>query len=334
MGMLKLIEWKDQDKDVIVHRYDFDNDYITRGSKLTVRESQAVVFCDKGKMADVFLPGFYTLNTDNVPLLTKIMSWKYGFQSPFKSDVYFVNTKQFTNQKWGTSNPILIKDAEFGVVRVRAFGTYSFKVKDPYIFMSELSSTNSTFTTKDITDYLRSQIVTRISDIMGEAKISVTEMTANLIEMGELVQRELQPSFAKIGVMLCSFNFENVSLPETIEKAIDESASLGILGKNMNVYMQKAQAEAMINVAKNPGMAGTTMGAGIGMGLGMNMGNMFNNMSGQASGQIKCPTCGKYVVAGSNFCSECGGKIIASCSKCGKTLTPGSKFCPDCGTRV
>ena len=149
MGILKLIEWKDASADTIVYRLDIGKDYITRGSKLTVRESQACVFCHKGKMTDVFLPGFYTLDTDNVPLLTKLMSWKYGFESPFKSDVFFVNTRQFTNQRWGTKNPIIIRDADYGAVRVRAFGTFAFKVSDAYLFMKELSGTVPSYRTSD-----------------------------------------------------------------------------------------------------------------------------------------------------------------------------------------
>ena len=222
MGMLKLIEWKDNSKDTIVYKIDMKKDYITRGSKLTVRESQAAVFCHKGKMADVFLPGFYTLDTDNVPLLTKLMSWKYGFESPFKSDVYFVNTKQFTNMKWGTQNPILIRDADYGAVRVRAYGTYSFKVSDPYVFMSELSGTNSSFSTYDITEWLRSMVVTHTSDIIGESKIPVLDMAGNLVELGKMLKERLTEELNGIGVEICTFNFENFSMPEALEKAPDE----------------------------------------------------------------------------------------------------------------
>jgi membrane protease subunit (stomatin/prohibitin family) len=347
MGMLKLIEWKDDTRDTIVHKIDMKRDYITKGSKLTVRESQAAVFCDKGRMADVFLPGFYTLDTQNVPLLTHLMSWKYGFESPFKSDVYFVNTKQFTNQKWGTLNPIIIRDADYGAVRVRAFGTYAFKVDDPYVFLSELSGTNSSFATEDITEWLKSSIVTHVSDIIGESKIPILDMAGNLVELGGIVSEQLSAVLKKIGVTLCGFNFENFSMPEALEKALDESASLGILGKNMNTYVMKASADAMRAAASNPGTAGTTMGAGIGMGMGMNMGSMFgkmanmnnfnnnaNNAGASADDTIKCPSCGASIRAGTKFCPECGVPIITQCPKCGTKVKPGTKFCPECGEKL
>ena len=348
MGILKLIDWTDDTKNTIVHKIDLEksNDTINKGSKLTVREGQAAVFCHKGKMADVFLPGFYTLSTDNVPVLTKLMSWKYGFERPFKSDIYFVNTRQFTDQKWGTMNPIIVRDADYGAVRIRAFGTYAFRVTDPYVFLTEITGTMSTFFTQDITDWLKSIVVTRISDVIGECKIPVLDMASNLVEMGDMVRTQLGPTFEKIGLELTAFNFVNFSLPEALEKALDESTSLGILGKNMNVYMQKAQADALINASKNPGTGGVMnagMGAGMGLGMGGAMGNMFagmaNNMGGAnanaGAGGSTCPKCGAHVRAGAKFCPECGAKIGSeTCPKCGATVRAGAKFCPECGTKL
>lgn len=338
MGILKIIECKNLTRDNIIARINMEGDYITKGSVLVVREGQAAVFCDKGRMADVFLPGQYKLDTNNVPLLTKLMSWKYGFESPFKSDIYFVNTMLFTNMKWGTQNPIIIRDADYGAVRVRAYGTYSFKVDDPFVFLTELSGAHSSFAARDITDWLRSMVVTRISDIVGESKIPILDMAGNLVELGEMVMKQLKESFSKIGLSLAGFNFENFSMPEALEKALDESTSLGILGKNMNVYMQKAQADALREAAKNPGMAGTTMGAGLGMGLGMNMGNMFGKMSNfdaaPAAATIPCPGCKKEISATSKFCPECGTAIKTQCPKCGTKFKPGTKFCPECGEKI
>lgn len=352
MGMLKVIEWKDDSHDTLVYKIDLKKDYITKGSVLTVRESQAAVFCDKGRMADVFLPGYYKLSTDNVPILTKLMSWKYGFESPFKSDVYFVNTKQFTGSKWGTSNPVIIRDAEYGAVRVRAYGTYSYKVDDPYVFLTELSGTNSTFKTNDINDWLRSIVVTRVSDIIGESKIPVLDMAGNLVEFGDTVKQQLGESFKEIGLQLTRFNFENFSMPAELEKALDESTSLGILGKNMNLYMQKAQADAMREAAKNPG-AGSTMGAGMGVGMGMSMGammgNMYNNINNNNNNQnnngnggngtntgksVFCTNCGAAIAASAKFCPECGAKVSSVCPKCGAQVRAGSKFCPECGEKL
>ncbi len=343
MGMLKIIEWKDDSRDTIVNRIDLKKDYITRGSKVTVREGQACVFCHKGKMADVFLPGMYTLGTDNVPLLTKLMSWKYGFESPFKSDVYFVNTTQFTGEKWGTKNPIIIRDADYGAVRIRAFGTYSFKVDDPYVFLTEISGSVSSFRMSEITEYLRSMVVTRISDIIGESKVPVLDMAGNLVEFGEAVEQQLDKTFKEIGLTITKFNFENFSLPEALEKALDESTSLGILGKNMNVYTQKAQADALVNASKNTGAAGGIMGAGIGMGMGVGMGNMFMNMASgnQAqNGATKssasvCGKCGAAIPQGTKFCPECGAPAGRACPKCGATVkASGAKFCPECGASL
>ena len=344
MGILKLIEWKDDSRDTIVYRVDMKNDYITKGSKLTVREGQAAVFCHKGKMADVFLPGFYTLDTDNVPLLTKLMSWKYGFESPFKSDVFFVSTRQFTGEKWGTLNPVIVRDADYGAVRVRAYGTYSFRVDDPYVFMTELSGTGARYGTRDITDFLRSMLVTRVTDIVGESKVPVLDMAGNLVEFGGMVEEQIKPDFKRMGLELVKFNFENFSMPEALEKALDESASLGILGKNMHVYMQKAQADALKDAAKNPGMAGATMGAGMGVGMGAAFGNMFANMNAQnaqgaqgagGADTVTCPKCGAKMPAKAKFCPECGTPNGTSCPKCGAVVrAKNAKFCPECGASL
>lgn len=341
MGMLKNIEWKDNTRNTLVYKIDLKKDYITKGSVLTVREGQAAIFCDKGRMADVFLPGYYTLSTDNIPVLTKLMSWKYGFESPFKSDVYFVNTTQFTNEKWGTTNPIIIRDADFGAVRVRGYGSYSFKVDDPYVFMTELSGSHTSYKTGEITSFLRSMVVTGISDIIGECKIPILDMAGNLMELSQIVEKNLDPVFKKIGLTITKFNFENFSMPETLEKALDESTSLGILNKNMNTYMQKAQADAMLNASKNPGMAGSTMGAAMGAGMGFGMGNLFSKGFGSAAAPtqsnetgVKCKSCGVNMAPGAKFCPECGKPVGIQCPKCKKVVADGVKFCPECGASM
>ncbi len=346
MGILKIIDWMDDSRDTIVHKIDLEksNDSVNKGSKLVVKEGQAAVFCHKGKMADVFLPGTYTMETDNIPVLTKLMSWKYGFEKPFKSDIYFVNTRQFTNMKWGTLNPIIVRDADYGAVRIRAFGTYAFKVDDPYVFLTEITGACSSFRTYDITEWLKSMVVTRISDIIGECKIPVLDMASNLVEMGDMVKTQLGDSFKAIGLELTGFNFVNFSLPEALEKALDESTSLGILGKNMNVYMQKAQADALVNASKNTGTAGSAMGAGMGLGMGAAMGNMFgamganmnaaHNAAAQDVNKVACPKCGAAVKAGAKFCPECGAAMGHVCPKCGAAVRANAKFCPECGTSL
>lgn len=346
MALLKVIEWVDNSPDVLVHKVDMAKNVINRGSALTVRESQVAIFCDKGRMADVFLPGYYKLDTDSLPIITKLLSWKYGFQTPYKSDVYFVNTRQFTNQKWGTSNPIMIRDKDYGAVRVRGFGTYSFRVKDAFVFMTELSGTHSTFRTQDITDYIRSILVMGISDAIGECGIPVLDMAGNLIELSAIVKKSLGGRFETMGLELCAFNFESFSMPQELEKALDEMTKLGMMRKNIDVYTQLAQADALKEAAKNPGMAGTAMGAGLGWGMGMNMGKMFDQNFGNANQSpaaqpaaqpaagLKCANCGVALAANAKFCPECGTRVLTACPKCGAKLPATGKFCPECGEKI
>lgn len=347
MALLKVIEWADNTSNTIVYKVDTKKNVIKRGSALTVREGQAAIFCDKGRMADVFRPGYYKLDTDSLPILTTLLSWKYGFETPFKSEVYFVNTGRFTKQRWGTANPIMLRDPDFGAVRVRGYGTYSFRIKDPYVFMTELSGSHSTYKTEDITDHIRSMLVMAISDAMGESGISVIDMAANLMELSDAVKKSLDKRFEELGLELSDFNFENVSLPAELEKAMDETARLGMMRRNVDVYTQIAQADALKDAAKNPGMAGSGMSAGLGMGMGMQMmhamsgmNNMNSPMNAQAQtvagAEKTCPKCGTRVSADAKFCTKCGANVISTesgaCRKCGAKLTPNAKFCPECGT--
>ncbi len=341
MALLKVIEWSDNSHNTLVYKIDTKKNVIARGSALTVREGQAAVFCDKGRMADVFLPGYYKLDTDSLPVLTALLSWKYGFETPFKSEVYFVSTNRFTKQRWGTANPIMLRDPDFGAVRVRGYGTYSFRVKDPYVFMTELSGSHSTYRTEDISDHIRSMLVMAISDALGESGISVVDMAANLMELSDAVKDSLEKRFSVLGLELSDFNFENVSLPAELEKAMDENARLGMFRRNMDVYTRMAQADALKDAAKNPGTAGSAMGAGLGLGMGMQMMNAVKEMSAANGGGTAslCPKCGAEVPAGAKFCARCGAKTDGGaaggvCKKCGTRLLAGAKFCSECGTPV
>lgn len=341
MALLKVIEWSDNSHNTLVYKIDTKKNVIARGSALTVREGQAAVFCDKGRMADVFLPGYYKLDTDSLPVLTALLSWKYGFETPFKSEVYFVNTNRFTKQRWGTANPIMLRDPDFGAVRVRGYGTYSFRVKDPYVFMTELSGSHSTYRTEDISDHIRSMLVMAISDALGESGVSVVDMAANLMELSDAVKASLEKRFSELGLELSDFNFENVSLPAELEKAMDENARLGMFRRNMDVYTRMAQADALKDAAKNPGTAGSAMGAGLGLGMGMQMMNAVKEMSAANGGGTAslCPKCGAEVPAGAKFCARCGAKTDGGaaggvCKKCGTRLLAGAKFCSECGTPV
>ena len=342
MGILKNIEWTDSSSDLIIWKYPIGKDQVNKGSALTVRESQVAIFVDKGRLADVFLPGFYKLDTQNLPVLTKLMSWKYGFETPFKSDIYFVNTKQFTNQKWGTSNPILVRDKDYGAVRIRGFGTFSFKVDDAFVFMQNLSGTNTNFETTDIVDYLRSMVVSGISDVIGESKIPVLDMAGNLQELSTVVENKMIQDFKSIGLKLTNFVFESFSLPEEIEKALDKNTSLGIFRNNMDVYTQIETLEAMKEAAKNPGAAGGTMGAGMGLGLGMGMGNIFannlqnmnTNLNKQQPSTKSCPNCNAVLHNNPKFCPNCGHSLKNVCPDCGAEVKASAKFCPECGRKL
>ena len=347
MGILKNIEWTDTSSDLIIWKYPINKDHVNKGSALTVRESQVAIFVDKGRLADVFLPGFYKLDTQNMPVLTKLMSWKYGFETPFKSDIYFVNTKQFTNQKWGTVNPILVRDKDYGAVRIRGFGNYSFRVDDAYVFMQNLSGTNTSFNASQITDYLRSMVVSGISDAIGESKIPVLDMAANLQELSKMVEKKMVEEFKAIGLELTNFVFESFSLPEELEKALDKNTTLGMFRNNMDVYTQMETLEAMKEAAKNPGAAGGTMGAGMGLGMGMGLGNIFaNNMQqmqqmnqNQASqprqNNVKvCPHCNTELHGSPKFCPNCGQSLKLTCPDCGTEVKASAKFCPECGRKL
>lgn len=338
---LKVIEWSEASSDIIVYKYPIGNNTVERGSSLTVREGQAAVFCDKGRMADVFGPGMYKLDTDTLPVLTRLLSWKYAFEKPFKSEIYFVSTRQFPNLKWGTATPVLMRDKDYGAVRLRAYGTYAFRVSDPYVFLKELSGSRSSFVTEDITEHIRSLIVTMLSDALGECGVPVLDMSANLVEVGDSVKNLLDKRLASVGISLSAFRFESVSLPPELEKAVDENARLNMMRGNIDVYTQMAQADAMKEAAKNPGGAGSAMGAGLGMGMGMQMANAFGAQTAKQNAAETpkkegafCANCGASVAAGAKFCPECGKPLARTCTSCGASVPSGAKFCPECGQKI
>lgn len=339
------IEWTDNTGNTLVYKYPFKNGgrEVNDRSSLTVRESQVAIFVYKGQICDVFGPGFYKLDTDVYPILTKLAAWTYGFQSPIVMDVYFVNTKQFTNNKWGTQNPILMRDSEFGSIRVRGFGQFAFKVDDCGAFLKELFGSNSTFTTEDIVDHLRSLVVSALTDTLGESGVSALDLAGNTAEFQESVKASVQSSFKEIGLQLTKLIIENMSVPEEVEKAFDERSKLGILGDKTDVMMRIAAAEAMKTAAANEGMGGAFMGAGVGVGAGVGMGQMMNEAFRQtnapaapkASG-AHCAGCGEALPAGARFCPGCGSKVERSrfCTECGAEISAGAKFCPSCGAKL
>jgi membrane protease subunit (stomatin/prohibitin family) len=338
---IEVIEWLDESQDTLVYRFPVMGQEIKNGAQLIVRESQAAVFVYEGQTADVFTPGRYTIDGGNTPVLSKLGAWKYGFNSPMKSEVYFVNTKQFTNMKWGTSNPIMLRDNDFGIVRLRAFGAYSLRVADPAGFIKEIAGTNGQFQTEDIDGQLKRVIVSEFSDALGELKIPALDLAAQYREIGEAIRTKINEDFGSWGLEVTKFYVENISLPPEVEAAMDKRASMGALG-NVQTYAQFQAADAMRDAAQNEG-GGAGLGAGLGAGfaVGGQMANAFgqNQMSGggggAAAGTAACPSCGKANAADAKFCAECGAKMEVAkvpCVKCGAQLREGAKFCSECGS--
>ena len=277
---IEIIEWLDDSNDTLVYRFPVYNQEIKMGAQLTVRENQVALFINEGQAADLFSPGRYELSTQNLPILTTLRGWKYGFQSPFKAEVYFFNTRLFTDLKWGTSNPVMMRDAEFGMIRVRAFGTYALKIGDPKEFFKTVVGTQGLTTTDDILGQLRSMIVSHFSDMVAEQKIPAIDLAAKYREMSDLARTELAPAFAGFGLELARFVIDNVSLPEEVEAAIDQRTKLGVLGDKMQQYAQMQTAESIKIAAANPGgIAGAGAGIGAGMAIGQAMGGAFQQQS-------------------------------------------------------
>lgn len=283
---IDIIEWVDDTQDTIVWKFPRYQNAIKNGAQLTVRESQVAVLVNEGQFADVFQPGRYELTTKNMPILTTLMGWKYGFNSPFKVDIYFVNTKQFLDQKWGTKNPIMLRDPEFGPIRIRAFGSFCFKVQnDPKKFITSVSGTNSNFTTEGIAEQIRNFIITRFTDAVAESKIPVLDMAANLNEYSEKIQKIIKPSADGYGLDLTQFLVENISLPEAVQEALDRRSSMGIIGKdNMNAYTQMQFADSL-GKEGGAGMAGDAMGMGMGFAMAGQMAQAFSQPGAQQPSQ-------------------------------------------------
>src|ERR1041385_2176762 len=270
--LIEIIEFTDDSRDPVSWRFPDDDKEIKRGAQLIVRESQVAQFVYLGAFGDTFGPGKHTLTTDNIPILTTLKSWKYGFESPFKADVYFVTTRLFTGNKWGTSNPIMMRDQDFGIVRVRAFGTYDFRVSDPKLMLKEVAGSDRNFRLDEFTETMRSRIVSIFSDAIASAKIPVLDVATRYQEVGEALLPVINPIIqAKYGIELASFVLENVSLPEEVEQAIDKRSSMAAVG-NLNDYVKFQMAEGMTKGGgEGAGMASTAAGLGAGLAMGQQM---------------------------------------------------------------
>ncbi|MBX7054124.1 MAG: SPFH domain-containing protein [Pyrinomonadaceae bacterium] len=339
---IEVIEWLDESQSTLVYRFPVAGQEIKNGAQLIVRESQAAVFVFEGQVADVFTPGRYTVEGGNTPILSKLGAWKYGFNSPIKSEVYFVNTKQFTDMKWGTSNPIMLRDADFGIVQLRSFGAYSLRVADPAVFVKEITGTNAHFSTDDIEGQLKRAIVTEFSDAIGELKIPALDLASQYKEIGDKIRGHINVDFANYGLEVTKFYVENVSVPQEVQDAINKRAAMGAIG-NVDQYMKFQAADALRDAAQNEG-GGAGLGAGLGAGfaMGNQMANAFGGVqqgggvqAPAAAPTVPCPSCGKPNAAGVKFCSDCGGKMEVAkvpCVKCGAELREGAKFCSECGS--
>ncbi|KGJ04801.1 Membrane protease subunit, stomatin/prohibitin family, contains C-terminal Zn-ribbon domain [Paracoccus halophilus] len=272
---IEIIEWTDDSRDTMVYRFPTVGNAIKYGAKLTVREGQAAVFIHEGQLADVFGPGLYMLETNNLPILTRLQHWDHGFRSPFKSEIYYVNTTRFNDLKWGTRNPVIARDPEFGPVRIRAFGTYSMRVTDPGRFITEIVGTDGEFTRDEISFQLRNIIVQEFSRMIAGSGIPVLDMAANTGDFGKMIAQAISPTVQEYGLTIPEFYIENISLPDEVEKILDKRTSMGIVG-DLNRFGQYAASEAMLNASNQPGGG---MGAGLGAGLGAGMGAAMAGMN-------------------------------------------------------
>lgn len=369
---IEVIEWTDSGTNTMVYRFPVQNNEIKMGAELTVRESQVAIFVNEGEIADVFGPGRHLLYTQNMPILTKLKSWKHGFESPFKAEVYFVNTKQFINQKWGTSNPIMMRDLEFGMIRLRGYGIYSYRVSEPTVFLKELFGTNASYDTSYIEEQLKKMVLSGLTDLFAESKIPALDLAMHYDELSELGKEKMKKRFSSYGFDITSLYIENLSLPEEVEKVIDKRTSMGVIG-DMNQYQQYQAAEAIREAARNEGsgLAGAGAGIGAGAAIGSVMANAFQGNQQQTNAssapqpeKMACPHCQTLINTNAKFCGECGKTVQQqkvpciscqaainedakfcgecgaqqvtekTCSKCGKVNAPNTKFCGDCGDNL
>ena len=347
MAMFDIIEWTDNSGTQLVKRVPENGSGEFRlGSQLIVRETQAAVFFKDGQGRDTFSAGRHTLSTANLPILTKILSIPFGGKSPFRAEVIFVSLQTFLDQKWGTREPIPFRDTDLGIVRLRAFGNYTMRVTEPQLFVTSVVGSRGVFTTEAIGDYLRSVIVSRFNDVLGENMKSVLDLAMIYDELGIALKTRIQTDFAKFGVEVQDFFIQAITPPEEVQKAMDKRASMGAVG-DLNKFTQFQAANAMEAAANNPGGgAGAAMGLGAGAGLGMMQAQMMANAMAAnqqpaaqarpapAAATVACPSCQAQNAAGAKFCSSCGKAIpgAAACAKCNTTNAPGAKFCSNCGS--
>jgi membrane protease subunit (stomatin/prohibitin family) len=317
---IDVIEWVEPEEGILAYRYPMQDREIQNGGKLTVRDSQAAVFVNEGKVADAFGPGLYTLNTQTLPILTYLKNWDKAFKSPFKSDVYFFSARIQTDQHWGTQNPITIRDKEFGAIRLRGFGIYSYHLSDAKSFYSKISGSRDIYRVADLEGQLRNTIIAKMTDAFAASQVPFLDMAANQGVLAEKISETLKPSFTEYGLTLDTFVVENLSLPEELQKVLDQRISMNVLG-DMGKFTQYQVAQAIPIAAGNEGGGAVGMGAGLGAGVAMGQAMMDavkKSTSAPVSGAA--PAAAGTPAADTKFCSECG-----------KPISRNAKFCPECG---
>lgn len=343
MAILDVVEWMDSNGTEIVHREPQGGSGEFRlGSQLIVRDSQAAVFFRDGKALDTFRGGNHTLDTANIPLLTKLLSIPFGGKSPFRAEVVFVALQTFTDLKWGTKEPVAFRDSELGIVRLRAFGNYTMRITDPSLFVSSVVGTRGLYTADAIGNYLRDVIVARFNDVLGENMKSILDLPQIYDELAVALKTRVQTDFAKFGVEVQDFFIQAITPPEAVQKAMDDRAAMGAAG-DLNRYMKFKAANSLEAAANNPsGGAGATIGMGAGLGLGMGLPGMMRDAMGspEPSAGVACPNCQAKNLAGAKFCASCGKEMAApqaasmACPKCNTPVPAGAKFCNSCGANV
>jgi membrane protease subunit (stomatin/prohibitin family) len=314
---IDVIHWTEDAPGVLQYRYPMADMEIQNGGQLTVRESQVAVFVNEGNFADIFSPGLYTLNTQTLPILTNLRHWDKAFQSPFKSDIYLFSTRQQTNQRWGTQTPITIREKDFGAVRLRANGVYAYHLSDPAVFHQKVAATQPVYTAADLEPHLRNTIIGKVSDAFAESGVPFLDMAANIEEFSKAMREQVAPVFAELGLTLDSFQVQSLSLPEELQKRLDERIGMNMVG-DMRQYAQFQAAQSMPIAAANEGGGA---GLGVGLGAGMAMGKQMADAMNPASS------------AGSTPSASSQSADMAFCGECGKSIPRASKFCPECGAK-
>jgi membrane protease subunit (stomatin/prohibitin family) len=347
MAILDNVQHPDEHADEIVHRVPQSGAGEFRlGSQVTVRESQRAVFFRDGKALDVFGPGRHTISTNNVPLLTSLISLPFGGDSPFTAEVYFVSMREFTDMKWGTPQPLTFRDTELGMVRLRAFGTYSMRVSDPQLFVNQVVGSRGAYSTGAIDDFLKSIVIGEFNDLLGETQSSLLDIQGMTRELADTARNALGDDFQRLGLQLTTFQISAITPPEDVQKRIDERSGMAALG-DMGAYMQFKTAQAIGDAAQNPGGAGDVAATGAGLGAGMAMGQAMAQSVRDATSQpqgapapqaatASCPHCQATVPVGAKFCPNCGKPMAGpiACPKCGHANQPGAKFCTNCGNSL